>query len=424
VELQAVAKRSYHGQRERIIGRQAAEFGRADGDVLAVLYLVGATSMAAVCQLDALRRSVYELLTVVSSARSLAMLFKQEKNQRKRERAIGLDFGASEVRGIVIRRRGSTLELEAYAERPLAGIVIGKLDDEMSAGGHVAELLGNLKVQDRRVFAAISSPSAVVCHTEFPQMPLEEVKGALRLNGARYLHRDFSNCYLDAVELVESSPEAQAPKAGKMQLLVGGASKKDVLWYRNALVAARARPETIELAAISAMNAFQAVEPEICQKEITLLVDMGAHSTAMSFLRRGLPLFTRITHFGGQHVTEYIGQMLTLGMAAAEEEKLKMTETIQPLVRTAILPLARELRSSIDFFERQHECVVTRAFGCGASARSRKMLEILGQESGMQIESWNPVQHLSTAHFRGDAALLSDKAPALAAVVGAAVAHL
>jgi Tfp pilus assembly PilM family ATPase len=144
----------------------------------------------------------------------------------------------------------------------------------------------------------------------------------------------------------------------------------------------------------------------------------------MNFLRQGLPLFTRIMRFGGQQVTEHISQTLTIGLAPAEEEKIKMTETVQPLVRTAISPLARELRSSIDFFERQYECQVSRAFGCGGSANSAKMLEILGQELGMHIEGWNPVQHLGTTRFSGDAAHLAAKAPSLAAVVGAAVARL
>ena len=351
------------------------------------------------------------------------MLFNRDKKQRKREWAIGLDFGAGVVRGIVIRRHGSALEMESYGERPLTGET-GKPGDEPVAGGQVAELLDSLKVRDRRVFAAISSPSAMVCHTEFPRIPLEEVKGALRLNSARYLHRDFSNYYLDVAELAEPVPDAKSPKAAKMRLLVGGASKEDVLWYRNVLEAARARPGAIELAAVCVINAFQTLEPEICQKEIVLLVDIGARSTVMNFLRQGLPLFTRIMRFGGQQVTEHISQTLTTELASAEEEKIKMTETVQPLVRTAISPLARELRSSIDFFERQYECRVSRTFGCGGSASSAKMLEILGQELGMHVEGWNPIQHLGTAHFRGDVAQLVAEAPSMAAVVGASVAHL
>jgi type IV pilus assembly protein PilM len=351
------------------------------------------------------------------------MLFKRDKGKKKREWAIGLDFGASEVRGIVIRRCGSALEIEAYGERPLA-VTVGKPGDGLLAGVQVAELLDGLKVQDRRVFAAISSPSTVVCQTELPRIPLEEVRSALKLNSSRYLHRDFSNCYLDVVELVEPNPDAKSPKAAKMQLLVGGASKEDVLWYRDVLVAAKARPEVVEPTAIAVVNALQAIEPEICQKEIVLLVDIGMRSTAMSFLRRGLPLFTRIMRFGGQQVTEYIGQMLTMEPAHAEEEKIKMTETVQPMVRTAISPLARELRSSIDFFERQYECRVSRAFGCGGSAGSPKMLEIIGREAGINIEMWDSVQRLGTTRFRGDATQLATKSPALAAVVGAAVARL
>ena len=351
------------------------------------------------------------------------MFFIRNRRQKKREWAIGLDFGASEVRGIIIRRRGSALEIEAYGEQSLSGEV-GKPGDELFIGGQIAQLLDGFKVQDRRVFAAISSPSVLVCQTVFPRIPMEEVKSALRLNSARYLRCDCSHYYLDVAELAEPSSEAKNPKAVKIQLFVGGASIDDVLWYRNVLAAAKARPETIELAAVSVVNTFQAMEPEICEKEIVLLVDIGARSTVMNFLRQGMPLFTRVMRFGGQQVTAHISQALTMELASAEEEKIKMTENVQPLVRAAISPLARELRSSIDFFERQHECGVSRAFGCGGSANSGKMLEILGQESGIHIDGWNPLQHLGTAGFHGDAAQLAAKASSLAAVVGVAVAHL
>jgi Tfp pilus assembly PilM family ATPase len=151
---------------------------------------------------------------------------------------------------------------------------------------------------------------------------------------------------------------------------------------------------------------------------------MGARSTSINFLRHGQPQMTRIMHFGGAQVSEYLAQALTLQATIAEEEKIKMSEPVQPLVKTAILPLARELRSSIDFFEHQQECHVSKAFACGGSACDPKMLDFLSEKVGLRIESWNPVQSFQTSHFDGEGPKLLAIAPSLAAAVGAAATRV
>ena len=349
-----------------------------------------------------------------------AMLFKRKK---RRDLIVGLDLGTNQIKAAVVQKQGNNLRLTRYAVRRLPGTTDRSAGNQMFVE-QLQQLLNDLGVSERRACVTISSSTAMVCQTEFPRMPIEEVKSALKLNSARYLRRDFSSYFLDVAELVDPTAPVGDKKSGKMKVLVGGASKEEVEWYRNALLAAKIRPETIELSAVSVINAFQKSFPEICETESVLLVDIGGLSTSINFLRNGQPVFTRIMSYGGMQISDYIGQMLRISEAAAEEEKRKMTDAVQAHVRAAISPLAREVRSSIDFFERQQESHVGRAFACGGSACSPKLLEFLSEEVGVQIESWNPVQTLDTTHFNGDGQHLVALAPTLAAAVGAAVARL
>ena len=350
-------------------------------------------------------------------------MFLTRNKQNKRDTAIGLDLGASQIKAAILRRKGDALELVDYAVMQ-SSAAIGERGAEQQLAAELQQLMNRLKFQERRAGVAISCSSAMVCETEFPRMPLEEIKSVLKLNSARYLRRDFSNYYLDAVELAEPSENGKNKQSPTMKVLVGGANKEEVRWYRDALLAARIRPEVIELAAVSVINAFQVGNPVICEKEVVLLVDMGARSTSINFLRHGQPQMTRIMHFGGAQVSEYIAQSLTLQADAAEEEKIKMSDSVQPLVKSAILPLAKELRSSIDFFERQQECHVSKAFACGGSACAPRMLEFLSEEVGLRIESWNPVQSFQTSHFNGEGPKLLAIAPSLAAAIGAAATRV
>ncbi|NQU11055.1 hypothetical protein HQ590_09715 [bacterium] len=118
------------------------------------------------------------------------------------------------------------------------------------------------------------------------------------------------------------------------------------------------------------------------------------------------------------------GQILALDAAAAEEEKVRMSGPVQALLKTAVTPLGRELRSSIDFFERQHDCHLTHVYACGGSACSRQLLDFLGEAVGIRIETWNPLEVLGTEHLNGERDKLEALGPALTAAFGAAVARL
>jgi len=351
-------------------------------------------------------------------------MFLRRNKSAKRDLVVGLDLGARQLKAAVLQRENGEIKLARYVvTRSVA--VTGKTGPADRLGAELQELMGQLGVSDRSVRVAVSCPSATVCETEMPRTPLDDAKSALRLNSSRYLRRDLSAFYLDAVELSESNAkDAKGKKPQTMRVLVAAADREEVRWYQAALEIAKIRPDAIELSALTVVNAFQMSNSELCEKEIVVLLDIGAHSTSINLLRLGQPAMTRIMHFGGNHISEYVGSILTLQPNVAEEEKIKMSEAVQPVVGQAISPLAREIRSSIDFFERQQECHVSRAFACGGSACSPNILQFLSDEVGFHIESWNPVQTLSTAHFNGEGPKLESLAPSLAAAIGVAAPHV
>ena len=368
--------------------------------------------------------------------------------EHKRDVALGIDLGASQIKAAVVRRQKDKLELVEYAVRTLPpGLAKAYKGPEFAA--ELQQLVDGLKTSERHAFVTISCSSAMVCQAEFPPVPLADIKSALKLNSAGYLRRDFSAYYLDVFELKKGTEETKGKAKGKdknsdtakdsaktnakdsaknkdsakSSVLVSGATKEEVDACRDALVAAKIKPEVIELTAISVINAFQVGHPH-GKDEVVVLIDIGARMTSINFLFEGMPLITRIMHFGGAQLSDYISQVLVLKPDEAEEEKRKMSGPIQELVKTAISPLAREIRSSIDFFERQNDLHVSQIYACGGSAASPQILAILGEAVGTHVECWNLIESLDISHFNGETQRVLALGPSLAAVVGAVIPRL
>lgn len=339
---------------------------------------------------------------------------------RKRDSVVGLDLGSQQLKAVLIHRTETSVELRQVAVVP-SSVALGNAEAEPQMAEALQALLGQLKISDRRAFVAISTPSAFVAQIETPRMPPSEIRSSLVLNSARYLRRDLNGYYVDATELVDPATEGKGRKTATMQLLVAGAPKDAVVWCRNALTGAKMRAETIELSAVAVVNALQYSHPEVCEQNTVLLLDIGAQGTSLNFLRRGQPLLTRLMPFGGAQITEQIAAVLGVTPVAAEEQKRVTGKGVLPVMQGVLQVLARDVRSSIDFVERQYECEIRHAFVAGGSACNELLVETLGQEVGMHIERWSPAGRLQVV---GEAAQLPLLAPSLAAAIGVAVGKL
>ncbi|MDB6036669.1 MAG: Type pilus assembly protein PilM, partial [Verrucomicrobiales bacterium] len=97
-------------------------------------------------------------------------------------------------------------------------------------------------------------------------------------------------------------------------------------------------------------------------------------------------------------------------------------EEVQSAMQALLMPLGRELRASLDFFEHQQDKTVNQVFVSGGSARSPFIIESLQSELMIQCKSWNPVSSLALELSPQQIGEIEQIAPQLAVAVGGAMA--
>jgi type IV pilus assembly protein PilM len=344
------------------------------------------------------------------------MFFGRTRNA-KYGTAIGLDFGSHQWKAVALHRTEQGIKVDGFVVVPSLPV-----DNKTSVDQRVSEALQalhtQLKTNERRVYVSFSTPSAWTIEVELPSMPINEVRGALNLNSARYLRRDLAGCCFDVMELQEGDKDAKARKSPTMKVLVAGAPREEVMRLRNALQAVRLHVESIELSVLTVINSLQRTHAALCEQEVLLLLDIGARQTSLNFLRNGQPMLTRLMPFGGMQISERLVLALGVSNAEADRQKCAMTQEMAPVIDDALQPLAREIRSSIDYVERQFECEIRHAFAGGGSAGNELVSQRLSTVIGLPIAQWNPLEGCT-----GD---VPDKsiAPSFAGAVGVAISKL
>ena len=105
-------------------------------------------------------------------------------------------------------------------------------------------------------------------------------------------------------------------------------------------------------------------------------------------------MLNRVVAIGGDHLTSGLSETMGISYAEAEGIKVGMPSEVQSQLETLLLPLGRELRASIDFFEHQQDKVVSQVFISGGSARSDFIVRALQTELTAPCKNWNPTSFL------------------------------
>ena len=123
------------------------------------------------------------------------------------------------------------------------------------------------------------------------------------------------------------------------------------------------------------------------------------------------------------YLLTWAGLAESLGISYAEAEGIKigMPAEVQSNLESVVLPLARELRASVDFFEHQQDKAVSQVFVSGGSARSEFILQTLQTELMVECKPWTPMSFLEITLPPEQAAEIEHVAPQLTVAVGVAV---
>jgi type IV pilus assembly protein PilM len=262
-------------------------------------------------------------------------------------------------------------------------------------------------------------------------MPVDDMRMVLKHNSRNYLQQDMANFLFDCHVLsngVQGKPAApakgQAAAAQKQRVLVAGARKQIVQDYTEGAKNAGLAVDQIVPGLVGPVNAFEKALPEVFATQVVGLVDIGFRNSAICILERGELVLSRVVGIGGDRLTSDLCDSMKISYAEAEGIKLGMPGEVQSHLDMTLIPLGRELRASIDFYEHQHDTAVSQVYVTGGTARSEFLVERLQQELMVECKVLNPVKFLQLEVGKEKEPEVAQVAPQLATALGTALAAL
>jgi len=344
----------------------------------------------------------------------------------KKDQLISIDLGGRTTKAVHIQRKSDAFVLTRYAlldapiyEKNLSADLLGE---------HLKNVCQALDVKTKLVTLAIGVHDSVVRHADLPAMPIGDMRQILKNNTKNYLQQDLPGHVFDCYIIPPRGlpKHVDKGKSGgvsvKQKVLVTGAKKQLVDDMQTAIRNTGLIADHIVPGLIGPVNTFEMAMPEVFAKEVFALVDIGFKNTSICLLQEGELILSRVVGIGGDKLTNGLAESLGISYAEAEGIKVGMPSEVQAQLESLVLPLGRELRASIDFFEHQQDKTVTQVFIGGGSARSELIAQTLQTELMVEAKHWNPVSFLQLTLPPQQTAEIDQVASQLAVAVGGALA--
>jgi type IV pilus assembly protein PilM len=330
-------------------------------------------------------------------------------------RVIGLKIGASQLAAAVVEEHNGRPEVVELARTPLeAGIVVdGEIRDPEALANALRTFFADQKLPTKDIRIGIASNRIGVRTFEIAGVEEDDrFDNAVRFKAHEVLPIAVDESVLDYRVLDERrAPTGEATR----RILLVVAPREQVAPYAEVAQQAGLKLAGIDLEALGLLRAF--VEPQEpgarkSSDTATVVVAIGHEASTLLVAGGGVCEFTRVFDWGGGALQEAIAQELEVPPAEAgtilrhlslsgasariegldEEARNKAIEA----VRLRLTPFARELVSSLQFYQTQPdslgigEIVIT-----GGTSQLGGLSDALHQMIGVSVRVGDPLQRVA-----------------------------
>jgi type IV pilus assembly protein PilM len=245
---------------------------------------------------------------------------------KKETSVLGVDIGSSAVKVVQIKKKRGKAVLETYGELalgPYGGIEIGRAvslpaDKLVEA---IRDLLREAKTTTVNCGAALPLSSSLITFVTVPPVPDKQLADVIALEARKYIPVPLNEVFLDfsiiptEESYTEDAPAGKAEKRAQ-EVLVVAIHNEYLSEYQSIMAGSGLQPGFYEIEIFSSIRAV--VEQGL---STVMIIDMGARSTKLYIVERGLLRASHIINKGGQDITLAMSKALSISVADAESLK-------------------------------------------------------------------------------------------------------
>ncbi|MEK7645115.1 MAG: type IV pilus assembly protein PilM [Patescibacteria group bacterium] len=353
--------------------------------------------------------------------KKLAGLFKKGESS-----VIGVDIGPSSIKVVQLKKQNGKAVLETYgalALGPYAGIEVGRATrlPPQKLAEALLDLLREASVTTKNAGLSIPMSSSLVNVIQVPEVDQKQLAQMIPIEARKYIPISISEVSLDWWVIPKDETQE---KDGKLDVLLVVIHNDALQQARDVIKLSALDTSFFEIEIFSTIRAVLEHEPDPA-----MIVDLGAGSTKLYIVDRGILRVSHIVTRGSQDFTIALSQ--SLGITIEEAEVMKREKGL--LAGAENSELAGVMTSSINMifseanrvllnYQKKFHKNVAKVVLTGGGAMLKGFAELAQKELQTSVVSADPFTKIQSPAFLEK--VLKDAGPEFAVAVGLALRKL
>lgn len=377
------------------------------------------------------------------------MTFFSKFFNRGESSALGVDIGSSAIKIVQIKKRNSQAVLETYGELalgPYVGVGVGQA--VLLSTDKIAQALTDLmkekevNITTKKCGISIPFASSLMSVIEMPNVSSKQLAVMVPLEARRYIPVPISEVMLDWSIIPKSEVEeedsseyaateerspvdrgARAPAAlPKVDVLIVAIHNETIARYQEIVAKCGLEASFFEIEIFSTMRAVldEALRP-------VMIMDMGAASTKLYVVERGVIRSSHTINRGSQDITATISKSLGLSPERAEVMKRQVgaagkDKNLTDVIILTLDHIFSEVNNALLAFEKKYNKTVSKVILVGGGSALKGLSELAKNNFKTDIVIADPFNKVSAPAFLEN--ILKETGPEFAVAIGLALRKL
>jgi type IV pilus assembly protein PilM len=244
----------------------------------------------------------------------------------KPQSVLGIDIGSSSIKVVEIKKKRGRAVLKTYGELalgPYAATEVGRATnlpvDKLAEA--LKDILREAKTTTASCGSALPLSSSLISFITLPPVSDKQIGDVVAIEARKYIPVPMNEVMLDwslipREENYSNDDGKAAPEKTGQDVLVVAIHNDYISTYQNIMKTAALTPSFYEIEIFSSIRAV--IEQGI---QSNMIIDMGARSTKLYIVERGVLRAAHTVNKGGQDITIAISKSLSISIAEAETMK-------------------------------------------------------------------------------------------------------
>lgn len=355
---------------------------------------------------------------------------------KKSPSVLGIDIGSSAIKVVQIKKKRGRAVLETYGELalgPYAGTEIGRAtslpNDKVIEA--LKDILHEAKTTTIACGVALPLSSSLISFITLPPMGDKHISEVISLEARKYIPVPISEVMLDwsiipredAYATDDNGAEADKAKEGQ-DVLVVAIHNEYINSYQAIMAGSGLQPSFYEIELFSSIRA--SVDQGL---SAVMVLDMGARSTKLYIVERGLLRASHIINKGSQDLTLAISKSMSITPAEAETMKRSYGLAAAPeykdlkeIITVNLDYMFYEANAALLNYEKKYRKNVGKVILTGGGVLLKGFADLAKASFQSEVVFANPFGKLETPAFLAEQ--LSVAGPEFAVAIGAALRKL